>query len=134
LPETLFLERIGVMAHSNRYSPEVRDRFTPKGAERQKKDQRALDLLSPGGHYVFSGWEDEYDGSCELFIQNGFARVQHHRWAYPYHFEDEEYIGGIMEGGETRQEAEAKLLQAKTEHDGLFRMWKEHLFIAQKPG
>ena len=96
--------------------------FTPKGVERGAKDQRALDLLRPGGHYVFAGWEDEYDGSCEVFLENGFARVQHHRWSYPYHFEDEEFTGGRMENGASRAAAEAQLSDAKREPDGLFRL------------
>ena len=108
--------------------------FSPKGVEQQEKAQRVLDLLTPGGHYIFGGWEDEYGGSCEDHIQNGFARAQHHRWAYPYHFEDEEFVGGLMEGGATRLEAEAKLSEARSKTNGLFTVRKEHLFIAQKPG
>lgn len=107
--------------------------FAPKGVGPQTKFQRALDLLKPGGHYVFAGWEDEYNASCDLYLQNGFARVRHHRWAYPYHFGDEEFVGGLVEGGATREEADAQLSDAKGAPDGLLTLRKEHLFIAQKP-
>ena len=108
--------------------------FSPKGVGRREQARRILDLLDAGGHYLFAGWEDEYDGSCDDLIQNGFVRAEHHRWAYPYRFENEEYIGGLMEGGASRQEAEGQLSEAKSAPDGLVKIRKEHLFVAQKPG
>ena len=107
--------------------------FSPKGADRGEKNQRSLELLKPGGHHIFAGWDDEYGGSCEDLLRNGWARAQHHRWEYPYRFEDEEYVGGLMEGGASRQEAEDRLAEAEGDPDGLTTIRKEHLFIAQKP-
>jgi SAM-dependent methyltransferase len=107
--------------------------FNAKGMERKEKDQRLLDLLAPGGHYVFAGWQDEYDGSCQVYLDNGFARAQHHRWQYPYELEAQEFVGGQMERGASRDEAEALLKEAQNKTNGLSILRKEHLFIAQKP-
>ncbi len=107
--------------------------FNAKGMERKEKDQRVLNLLAPGGYYIFAGWQDEYDNDCQTYIDHGFARAQHHRWVYPYTFEEQEYIGGQMENGTSHAEAEAQFKEAQNKTNGLSILRKEHLFIAQKP-
>lgn len=58
--------------------------FAAKRAERQKEVQRVLDLLRPGGHSIFTGWEDEYGATCNEWVERGFCRAEHHRFAYSY--------------------------------------------------
>ncbi|MFT5086518.1 MAG: SAM-dependent methyltransferase [Candidatus Latescibacterota bacterium] len=106
--------------------------FNAKGADNGEKMQRILDLLAPGGHYLFAGWEDDYGTTCDHYTDNGFARAQYHRWQYPYSFEDREFVGGALENGASLAEAEEQLRGAKKTENGLFRWRGEHLIIAQK--
>jgi SAM-dependent methyltransferase len=106
--------------------------FNAKGADKSEKMQRILDLLAPGGHYLFAGWEDDYGATCSDYIESGFANAQFHRWLYPYYFTEREFLGGVLEGGASREEAEAQLQAAKKRKNGLFRLRGEHLVLAQK--
>jgi hypothetical protein len=47
--------------------------------------------------------------------------------------EAQEFVGGQMERGASRDEAEALLKEAQNKTNGLSILRKEHLFIAQKP-
>ena len=104
----------------------------PKGWSPVEKIQFTLDLLKPGGLFAFAGWEDEYGGTCETLIENGFASASHHRWRYPYTFNEEEYAGSLLEGGNDRDEIPAMVESAKAA-GGLSVIKKEHLFLARKP-
>lgn len=107
--------------------------FSPKGACQADKDARALALLRPGGWCLFAGWEDEAGWTVQNRLENGFSRAEHHRWAYPYDYTDDEVIGGHMEGGASRAEAEVHLATVRRDA-GLATMRREYLFAAQKPG
>lgn len=107
--------------------------FAPKGSSPEAKTRRVMDLLKPGGYFIFAGWEDEYDGSCDGLIRSGFTRAAHYRWAYPYQFEEAEYIGGLIEGGSSRVGAESQMTNLRGSTESLTRIRKKHCFVAQKP-
>lgn len=81
---------------------------------------------------MFAGWGDDYGFTVENRLEGGYVRGESHRWAYPYDYTDEEVIGGQMEGGASRQQAEAKLAVVRR-NGGLEKVRRECLFAAQKP-
>jgi SAM-dependent methyltransferase len=106
--------------------------FNQKGADQRAKMQRILNLLKPEGHYLFAGWEDDYGATCSDYTHHGFKSAQFHRWLYPYYFTEREFVGGALEGGASREEAEDQLRAAKKKEQELFSLRGEHLVIARK--
>jgi len=106
--------------------------FSPKSVPQSDKDRRVLQFLRPGGWHLLAGWEDQLDVTAEDRLGNGFSEVEYHQWAYPYEYDDDELIGGHMEGGASRSESEENLRRIRRE-GGLAKVRHEFLFVARKP-
>ena len=109
--------------------------FQPSGSSKGVRERRVLDQLKSGGWYFDAGWKAEHCTPEDL-IESGFTNVEHHRWQYPYVYEDEEHLGLELESGRTVEEAQSLIEERKREQNrnhGWEALRGEHLLIAQKP-
>ena len=109
--------------------------FSPSGSTQQEKLGRVLEQLKPCGWFFYGGWTAEWC-TLEDLVESGFTNVEHHRWQYPYVYEDEEHLGLELEAGRTAEEAQSLIEERKREQNrshGWEALKGEHLLIAQKP-
>lgn len=125
----------GPMPFENEMFDIIFQRLAPFGPRGVGATNAALEMLKSGGWYIFASWEQEFV-PLEAWAESGYDNIEHHRWQYSYTNSDEEFLGQVIEGGDSLEKGRELLRREKGKPgngDGIRTIKIEDMKMGQKP-